>query len=910
MTGGEWIFGLWPGLVPLGLLPAGLAIGRALAMVRAGEADPRALAVLMACCVPLPLAPWWVMAGPAQWLGLLALVLAGGLFAVLCASGLRGARDSVSARIAALVCAGLLPAGFGLLQAVGRMILEDAPGTGAAPPFLLLIAAACGAASLPLLRPGLSLAAGAGLGAMALAFAAAGRAGLPGGLGWAEVLAFLAALLLPPLLLGWRREKRLAAAREDELAEALVASLPEPAALLRDGRVQAWNPLLRQLIGQSEILLHERGLADLFPRQGQALAAALASGSGQGWQRAELLAARESIPVEVMARAIWPGHKGPRLLLVRDLRRALAQEARLAFLQENDASTGLHNRAWLMARLEEAVARETGRQGAFNLLRIGMDGYNAFQALHGHAATEAVLRIQAERVREMLPRGAALARIEGGEMALLHEQNALAESAERLARRVLETLRAPVPVGQAARRLAFSIGLAGYPQDGETPDELMTAADLALLRARDSRRGAQPADAGRDQETLARWALAQELPAAIEGHQLRVWLQPQMRLSDMRLCGFEALLRWQHPVHGLIGPARFIEAAEAMGHINAVGRWVLEEAVRRAAGWPLPLPVAVNVSPQQLERPGFVLEVEQALARHGLAPERLELEITESGLLEQGGVSMQTLQRLHGLGVRISLDDFGSGYSSFATLCSFPFSKLKLDRTLLVGTATHPPRAAMEAVLALGRALGIPVTAEGVETPEQLRMLLATDCAYVQGYLLGRPVSEAQARLDWLDGHAVPPLLWRQPLSAEQPQGDQPQIGRDQEGGEGNAGAGKRPRASAARAAPRAPRQPQAQNQHNGHDQGLEQGIGLDQGQQRGQLEVPAAEDAQPPRRQQRGQRDGAAGQGARPATRRRVQQPDQGEPKPRKQPQVRNAPLAQVADSDGHSPEGERHEP
>ncbi|RVT91555.1 GGDEF domain-containing protein [Rhodovarius crocodyli] len=904
MTADISLAGLWLDWMPLLMLLVGLLAGRGIAMLRSGEVGPMGIAPLVACAIPLPLAPHWIAATPAQWLGLLGLTVAGTLFAALCASGLRTLPTARSGLWAGLFCAGLLPAGFGLFQAVARVMLDGtAHGIEGPPSTLLLVAALCGAASVPLMRLEGALAA-SGPVAMGLAFAAAARAGVPGAWGWPAFAALLAAPLSLMLLRGWGSERRLASAREDELAEAIVASLPEAAALLEDERLRALNPQLRQLIGQSEILLRERSLSDLFPRQGRALAAALAAGTGQGWQRADLLAARESIPVEVVARPVWPGHKGPRLLVVRDLRREQAQEERLTFLLQHDASTGLHNRAWLMRWLQEAVTRETGRQGAFNLMRIGMDGHGPFQALHGYAATEEMLRIQAERLRGLLPPGTTLARIEGGEFALLHEHGALAEPSERLARRVLDTLRAPVQLDGIARRVAFSIGIASFPQHGESADELMTAADLALLRARSARRGAQPADAERDQETLARWALAQELPAAIEGGQLRLWLQPQMRMSDMRLAGFEALLRWQHPVHGLIGPARFIEAAEAMGHINAVGQWVLEEAVRRAASWPLPVPVAVNVSPLQLERPGFVLEVEQALARHRLPAARLELEITESGLLENDGQAMQTLRRLHGRGVRISLDDFGAGYSSFSTLISFPFSKLKLDRSLVSGREGHSPREAIEAVLALGSALGIPVVAEGVETQEQLALLASLGCAQIQGYLIARPVSEAQARMELLDNQAAPPLLWRQPLalpdSAEKAQPHQQQEGRDEKGREGNAGQGQRPRAAAARA----PRQAKAQRGQDGDDEGQQQRVGVDQRQDHGELDVAPAHDAQPPGGKQGGKGgDGAIG-GPRQPLRRRVQQPGDGDAKSRKQRQVPDAPLAQIDNGNSRSPE------
>jgi EAL domain-containing protein (putative c-di-GMP-specific phosphodiesterase class I) len=308
---------------------------------------------------------------------------------------------------------------------------------------------------------------------------------------------------------------------------------------------------------------------------------------------------------------------------------------------------------------------------------------------------------------------------------------------------VLAQIREPHVLGGEHLLAPASVGFAVFPRDADHVGELLAMADLAMQRAKTQGgdRVAQ-ADAERDAEAHAARVLEQDLRLAVQNRQLRVWLQPQARASDLAPVGFEALVRWQHPVHGLVPPDRFIPIAEASGLIHGIGAWVLRESLRQAASWPHPLRIAVNVSPLQLQNGDLPAQVRGALEASSLLPERLEIEITESTLVEQGDAVLEQLHGIQALGVRISLDDFGAGYSSLGTLRAFPFDKLKMDRSFLRELETsQEAKSVVSAVLALGRALRMSVVAEGVQTLPQLEFLRTAGCDLLQGYLLGAPAS-------------------------------------------------------------------------------------------------------------------------------------------------------------------------
>ncbi|WP_343893478.1 putative bifunctional diguanylate cyclase/phosphodiesterase, partial [Craurococcus roseus] len=325
-----------------------------------------------------------------------------------------------------------------------------------------------------------------------------------------------------------------------------------------------------------------------------------------------------------------------------------------------------------------------------------------------------------------------------------------------LAARLLDLLSRPYIAGGRVAVVGASIGAAVAPEDGTEPDALLSRADLALYASKDRGRGRFGFFEPEMQERAeARRRLEHDLRAALPLGQFELHYQPQLDLARDRLTGFEALLRWRHPGRGLVPPDAFIPVAEEIGLISAVGDWVLRAACQEAARWPSGLRVAVNVAAPQFETGGLVGAVEGALAASGLPRHRLELELTESALLRHGDATLDQLRALKRLGAQVSLDDFGTGYSSLTQLRSFPFDRVKIDRSFAEDAAV------VRAVAALGASLGMRTTAEGVETPAQLRRLREDGCTEAQGYLLGRPVPAAALPevIERLGAGMVPPAV-------------------------------------------------------------------------------------------------------------------------------------------------------
>jgi predicted signal transduction protein with EAL and GGDEF domain len=299
---------------------------------------------------------------------------------------------------------------------------------------------------------------------------------------------------------------------------------------------------------------------------------------------------------------------------------------------------------------------------------------------------------------------------------------------------------ADMSVGGHSLRLGLSIGVAVYPSDGKDATALLANANAALYRAKDAGRGTiRFFEAHMDAHLRDRRALQHDLRSAIEQGELTLHYQPQARIGG-EIIGFEALVRWHHPARGVISPGTFIPLAEESGLITQLGEWVLREACREAASWPQPLQIAVNLSPAQFRGGDLPTMVHAMLLETGLAPDRLELEITEGVLISDFARGVSLLRRRKLLGVRIAMDDFGTGYSSLSYLQSFPFDKIKIDRTFIANlNDNHYSATIVRAVIGLGRGLGLPVMAEGVETAEQLAFLTRESCDEVQGYFIGRP---------------------------------------------------------------------------------------------------------------------------------------------------------------------------
>ena len=420
-------------------------------------------------------------------------------------------------------------------------------------------------------------------------------------------------------------------------------------------------------------------------------------------------------------------------------------EAQLTHMAHHDGLTGLPNRILFRQEMERELARARGGE-AVAVLCIDLDHFKRVNDTLGHAAGDALLQGAADRLRACVRETDIVARLGGDEFAIVQLQADQPRAATVLAERLIADLSRPFDIEGHQVVVGASVGIALAPSDGTEADQLMKSADMALYRAKADGRGVlRYFESEMDAKMQARRALELDLRKALVEHEFELFYQPIVDLQSNRVSGFEALLRWNHPTQGLISPADFIPIAEDMGLITPLGEWVLRQACREAAGWPERVKVAVNLSPAQFKSKALALVVTTALADSGLAPDRLELEITESVLLQDNDTVRGILHQLRGLGVRISMDDFGTGYSSLSYLRSFPFDKIKIDQSFVRDMGQHDDSIAIvRAVAGLGRNLGMSTTAEGVETNEQLGRLRQEGCTEVQGYLFSRPLPASE----------------------------------------------------------------------------------------------------------------------------------------------------------------------
>ncbi len=454
------------------------------------------------------------------------------------------------------------------------------------------------------------------------------------------------------------------------------------------------------------------------------------------------------VPVRAVLRFVaGQGEDGrPRLIAtLADLTEQRVAEERIRFLNEHDALTGLPNREVLVRTLQAAY-NEVKAEGVRRLVLccVRVTNSQEVNTLHGHAAGDALLAKVAERLARFTMPGACAARLGGNEFALIvfgrQDEDGMA-TGDVFFPKLVQSLTRPLVWDAQPIEPQVRIGVTAYPDDAADPQELMIHAESAL-QACEEEDAHSFAYFRRDRHEArnAQRALAQDLRVAIAEDQLAVFYQPQVRSADGVLCGFEALVRWTHPKLGFLPPDRFIGVAEESGLIDDLGDWVLRRACLDAASWPKPVAVAVNLSPLQVAQPGLPARVHEILLESGLSPSRLELEITESALFRDFQRALDTLRRLKALGVKIAMDDFGTGFSSLSTLQSFPFDKIKIDKSFVEGVGKlERSTVIVKAVLGIGRGLAIPVVAEGVETAEQMSFLREEMCAVVQGYHIGKP---------------------------------------------------------------------------------------------------------------------------------------------------------------------------
>jgi diguanylate cyclase (GGDEF)-like protein/PAS domain S-box-containing protein len=426
-------------------------------------------------------------------------------------------------------------------------------------------------------------------------------------------------------------------------------------------------------------------------------------------------------------------------------------EARIAHLAQHDALTELPNRALFRQRLDQALAQMKrqagrGRETSFAVLYLDLDRFKVVNDTLGHPVGDALLQEVARRIREAVRSEDTVARLGGDEFAILQVGLEQPYGASALAQRLVEIVSQPYAIDGHHVTVGTSIGIALAPSHGLEADQLAKGADFALYRAKAEGRNVHRFFASEmDAEVQAHRSLELDLQKALDRGEFELHYQPMLDLARRRIVGFEALLRWHHPTRGLLLPGEFIPVAEEARLIGPIGEWVLRQACAEAGTWPSHVHVAVNVSAVQFRFGNLVQSVALALADAGLAADRLELEITETVLLQEDDRVLASLAQLRELGVRIALDDFGTGYSSLSYLRRFAFDKIKIDRAF-IGEITNPDTAAVvRAIIGLGARLGTMITVEGIETAEQLARMRAEGCSEAQGYLVGRPLPAQEA---------------------------------------------------------------------------------------------------------------------------------------------------------------------
>ena len=443
----------------------------------------------------------------------------------------------------------------------------------------------------------------------------------------------------------------------------------------------------------------------------------------------------------ILSISCQPLPDGGAILTYDDVTEARHGQRQITHMAFHDALTGLPNRRSFSEQIEVL-----SKSGPFVMLMLDLDRFKAVNDTLGHAVGDELLAEAAHRLRDNCLPSDMLFRLGGDEMAMLGKLTR--DQVETMADRMIDAFASPFEIGEHMVTVGLSIGIAMAKQ-GEDPEFVQRMADLALYKAKADGRGrAELYRDGMIEEAAQRRRLETDLALGVQSGQFEVHYQPLYTLPQRELAGFEALLRWHHPERGMVPPAEFIPVAEQSGAIIDIGAWVIDEACRQAALWPSNLYVSINVSPVQLRSIDTLRHIAEALARHNLAPRRIEIEITETAMVENNQQVAIALAGLRALGVRIAMDDFGTGYSSLVHLQQFELDRIKIDRSFISASHTDANAAAVvRAITTMAKEMAIPTTGEGVETEEQLARLAEYGCETVQGYLLGRPVDARSASI-------------------------------------------------------------------------------------------------------------------------------------------------------------------
>ncbi|WP_158809283.1 bifunctional diguanylate cyclase/phosphodiesterase [Beijerinckia sp. L45] len=431
-----------------------------------------------------------------------------------------------------------------------------------------------------------------------------------------------------------------------------------------------------------------------------------------------------------------------------DITRRKEVERQIEHMAAHDALTGLPNRILFRDRLTRETSKAKQFGYTFAVLACDLDGFKNVNDTMGHSAGDTVLSLVAERLKAVVREGDMVARLGGDEFAIVLGQTSTDDEARAVACRVIEAIEMPIAIEGQSVRVSISVGISTGRARGADAAQLFRNADIALYRAKAAGRNTYCCyEAGMEPRLAGSACLEHDMQDVLQSGGLTLDYQPVILLATGHIVGFEALMRWEHPIRGKVPPSQFIPIAEESGMIVCLGEWALIEACREAASWPDHIRIAVNVSAVQFRRPGLEDSVQRALVASGLPADRLELEITESVLMQDAQAVISSLRRLRAMGVRIALDDFGTGYSSLSYLRQFPFNKIKIDRAFVQDIHDPNTAAIVRAVVGLGERVGAAITAEGVETEEQLKRVRQEGCTEVQGYFFSGPMHAEDAKV-------------------------------------------------------------------------------------------------------------------------------------------------------------------
>lgn len=479
----------------------------------------------------------------------------------------------------------------------------------------------------------------------------------------------------------------------------------------------------KSLLTRSARALSERGMAKftLRPATGQVIETTLCKVEDGGW-----------------------------VAVCNDVTEQHQAEIRIRHMARHDSLTDLPNRLQFQEVMEYYLPWSSPDE-KIAILSLDLDHFKSVNDTLGHPIGDKLLIAVAARLKNCVRNGDVIARLGGDEFSIIQVGMPQPEAATSLAHRIVKTLSIPYVIEGHQIVIGASVGITVAPTDGQNAGQLLKNADLALYRAKEDGRGTvRTFEPEMDARVQARRTLEFDLRQALIHEEFELYYQPQIAIATHEIIGFEALIRWNHPKRGLVAPIEFIPLAEETGMIVPIGEWVLKQACLQATSWSEPIKIAVNLSPIQFKCQNLVASVVDALDESGLEPPRLELEITESAMLEDTEHTINVLREFHELGVRVSLDDFGTGYSSLSYLRRFPFDKIKIDQSFIYGLGNADDALAIvRAVTGLSNSLGIVTTAEGVETVEQLSTLCTEGCTEAQGYLISppRPASEVEMLL-------------------------------------------------------------------------------------------------------------------------------------------------------------------